>query len=85
MALSLTFDKSSAPLLKITVTESDPTKTRAFAGGHFELTPIGGGNPIVLDYTGGVLPFYGYTDTSGRVWTRQPSDNGLVAVFHANA
>jgi hypothetical protein len=84
MALSLAFDKSQAPLLKITVTESDPSKARAYPGGRFELQLIGGGNPIGIDYAGGVLPFYGYTDSANRVWTKV-SDDGLVAVFTAQA
>lgn len=83
MAITLAYDKSQAPLLKITVTESDPTQSRAFQGGTWAIQLLGG-QPIPINYDGGVLPFYGYTDSAGRVWTKV-TDTGLVAVFTATA
>lgn len=78
-APTLVYDKTQAPLLKITVTSDN----RAFAGGRFDLTFLGG-STAGIDYSGGVLPFYGYTDSVGRVWTKI-SDDGVTAVFTSQA
>jgi hypothetical protein len=80
MALpTLKFDGSKAPILKITVTATDPADSRAYAGGDWALKLLAGPE-VSIHYDGGVLPFYGYTDTSGRKWTKD-SDDGMVAVF----
>lgn len=80
MAISLVLDRTQFPKLKITATASTPQESRAWEGGTFSIVPSSGAPAITLTYLGGVFPFYSYSDSKGRTWTKT-SDDGLVAVF----